>query len=36
MEKEVGDRTVIKMRAEEKAHVRNKFGEKMLQRLTRV
>lgn len=26
MEQEVGDRTVIKMRAEEKAHVRNKFG----------
>lgn len=28
MEQEVGDRTVIKMRAEEKAHVRNKFGKK--------
>lgn len=25
MEQEVGDRTVIKMRAEEKAHVRRKF-----------
>lgn len=28
MGQEVGDRTVIKMRAEEKAHVRNKFGKK--------